>query len=147
MEAICSSETSVDIQRTTRRYIPEDSTLHYIMSDFRFIHHNITQSSQHLVIPTDLSLWKMGESKHGHCQCASWVNLWKYLHRWSLRVSNHWLQCYYRSHLLPWHNRAVTHLTALAGPLIAPVMTYWNRLPIIQAVHVRYTLHVSRQQP
>jgi hypothetical protein len=28
MEAICSSETSVDFQRTTRRYIPEDSTLH-----------------------------------------------------------------------------------------------------------------------
>jgi hypothetical protein len=28
MEAICSSETSVHIQRTTRRYIPEDSTLH-----------------------------------------------------------------------------------------------------------------------
>jgi hypothetical protein len=28
MEAICSTETSVDIQRTTRRYIPEDSTLY-----------------------------------------------------------------------------------------------------------------------
>jgi hypothetical protein len=28
MEAICSSETSVDFQRTTRRYITEDSTLH-----------------------------------------------------------------------------------------------------------------------
>jgi hypothetical protein len=28
MEAICSSETSVDFQRTTRRYIPEDSSLH-----------------------------------------------------------------------------------------------------------------------
>jgi hypothetical protein len=28
MEAICSSETSVDFQRTTRRYIPEDCTLH-----------------------------------------------------------------------------------------------------------------------
>jgi hypothetical protein len=27
MEAICSSETSVDFQRTTRHYIPEDSTL------------------------------------------------------------------------------------------------------------------------
>jgi hypothetical protein len=26
MEAICSSETSVDVQRTTQRYIPEDST-------------------------------------------------------------------------------------------------------------------------
>jgi hypothetical protein len=27
MEAICSSETSVDTQRTTGRYIPEDGTL------------------------------------------------------------------------------------------------------------------------
>jgi hypothetical protein len=27
MEAICSPETSVDTQRTTRRYIPEDGTL------------------------------------------------------------------------------------------------------------------------
>jgi hypothetical protein len=29
MEAIFSSETSVDFQRTTRCYIPEDSTLPY----------------------------------------------------------------------------------------------------------------------
>jgi hypothetical protein len=28
MEAICSSKTSVDTQWTTRRYIPEDGTLH-----------------------------------------------------------------------------------------------------------------------
>jgi hypothetical protein len=28
MEATCSSETWVDTQRTTRRYIPEDGTLH-----------------------------------------------------------------------------------------------------------------------
>jgi hypothetical protein len=28
VEAICSSETSVDFQRTTQCYIPEDSTLH-----------------------------------------------------------------------------------------------------------------------
>jgi hypothetical protein len=28
MEAICSSETSVDTQRTTRCHIPEDDTLH-----------------------------------------------------------------------------------------------------------------------
>jgi hypothetical protein len=28
MEAICSSEMSVDTQRTTRRYIPEIGTLH-----------------------------------------------------------------------------------------------------------------------
>jgi hypothetical protein len=28
MEAICSTETSVDTQRTTRRHIPEDDTLH-----------------------------------------------------------------------------------------------------------------------
>jgi hypothetical protein len=28
MEAICSSETSVETQLTTRRHIPEDDTLH-----------------------------------------------------------------------------------------------------------------------
>jgi hypothetical protein len=28
MEAMCFSETSVDFQRTTRQYIPEDSALH-----------------------------------------------------------------------------------------------------------------------
>jgi hypothetical protein len=28
MEAMCSSETSADAQRTTRRYIPEDGTFH-----------------------------------------------------------------------------------------------------------------------
>jgi hypothetical protein len=28
MEAVCSSETSVETQRTTRRRIPEDNTLH-----------------------------------------------------------------------------------------------------------------------
>jgi hypothetical protein len=28
MEAICSSETSVEFQQTTRRYFPEDITLH-----------------------------------------------------------------------------------------------------------------------
>jgi hypothetical protein len=28
MEAVSSSETSVDFQRTTRRYIPEDRNLH-----------------------------------------------------------------------------------------------------------------------
>jgi hypothetical protein len=31
-EAICSSETSVDFQRTTRRYIPEDSALQDLYS-------------------------------------------------------------------------------------------------------------------
>jgi hypothetical protein len=30
MEATCSSETSVDFQRTTRRYIPEERTFLYL---------------------------------------------------------------------------------------------------------------------
>jgi hypothetical protein len=30
MEAICFSETSIGTQRTTRRYIPENGTLHNI---------------------------------------------------------------------------------------------------------------------
>jgi hypothetical protein len=33
MEAICSFETSVDFQRTTRRYIPEDNALRNIFFD------------------------------------------------------------------------------------------------------------------
>jgi hypothetical protein len=31
MQAVCSSETSVDFQLTTQRYIPEDSTLNKIL--------------------------------------------------------------------------------------------------------------------
>jgi hypothetical protein len=29
MEDLCSSETSVDLQRTIRRYIPDDNTVHH----------------------------------------------------------------------------------------------------------------------
>jgi hypothetical protein len=32
MEAMCSSETSVETQRTTRRHIPEDDTLQFSFS-------------------------------------------------------------------------------------------------------------------
>jgi hypothetical protein len=32
IEAICSSETSVDFERTTLRYIPEDSALRNVIS-------------------------------------------------------------------------------------------------------------------
>jgi hypothetical protein len=34
METICSSETPVDFQRTTRRYIPEDGTQHINVAGF-----------------------------------------------------------------------------------------------------------------
>jgi hypothetical protein len=41
MEVVCSSETSVDIQRTTWRYIPEASTLHNYLCEnlksYRFL--------------------------------------------------------------------------------------------------------------
>jgi hypothetical protein len=37
MEAICSSKTSVAFQQTTRRYIPEDSTLLYLL-----VRHNVS---------------------------------------------------------------------------------------------------------
>jgi hypothetical protein len=40
MEAICSSETLVDTQRTTRRYIPEDGTLQ-ILHSFSFHAHHV----------------------------------------------------------------------------------------------------------
>jgi hypothetical protein len=37
MEAICSSETSVDFQWTTRRYIPEGVTLQRTCTHFDFL--------------------------------------------------------------------------------------------------------------
>jgi hypothetical protein len=60
MEAICSSETSVDTERTKRRYIPEDGTLYtnrvdkvrgislhtFIMVDLRARHY-LTNVYQH----------------------------------------------------------------------------------------------------
>jgi hypothetical protein len=46
MEAVCSSETSVDTQRTTRRYIQEEDTFHirvkiisYITGNTLCLHH------------------------------------------------------------------------------------------------------------
>jgi hypothetical protein len=46
MEAVCSSETSVDSQRTTRRYIPEDGTLqNYRYKDATFHQLNLTQEN------------------------------------------------------------------------------------------------------
>jgi hypothetical protein len=38
MEPICSSETSVYFQRTTRRYIPEDDTLRNHRSENLILH-------------------------------------------------------------------------------------------------------------
>jgi hypothetical protein len=37
MEAMCFSETSIDFQRTTRRYIPEDSTLLQLYITTRYL--------------------------------------------------------------------------------------------------------------
>jgi hypothetical protein len=37
MEATCSSETPVDFQQTTRRYIPEDNTPHNLKSYKRYV--------------------------------------------------------------------------------------------------------------
>jgi hypothetical protein len=37
MEAICSSDTSVDFQQFTRRYIPEDSTLYTHVACIGFV--------------------------------------------------------------------------------------------------------------
>jgi hypothetical protein len=39
MEGTCSSETSVDFQRNTRRHIPEDKTLHiHLMATLTLLH-------------------------------------------------------------------------------------------------------------
>jgi hypothetical protein len=51
MEAICSFETSVETQRTTRRHIPEDYTLHcFILFAFRSkLNNTRTYSSCYIV--------------------------------------------------------------------------------------------------
>jgi hypothetical protein len=43
-EATCSSEMSVDFQKNTRRYIPEDTILHIL---FHFTHHFLADSNSH----------------------------------------------------------------------------------------------------
>jgi hypothetical protein len=48
MEAICSPGTSVDFERTTRRYIPEDRTLHKYRCENRGSY--ITQPDEHIQI-------------------------------------------------------------------------------------------------
>jgi hypothetical protein len=45
MEVICSSETSIDFQRTTRRYIPQDSILQ-----------NFSVSAKNLITPVLLEM-------------------------------------------------------------------------------------------
>jgi hypothetical protein len=53
MEAICSSETSVDTQRTTWRHIPEDDTLqnHRCENLKSYIHLNIFVDTVSDVLP------------------------------------------------------------------------------------------------
>jgi hypothetical protein len=43
MEAICSSETPADFQRTTRRYIPEDETHNLVVC---FVEYNFLRCFQ-----------------------------------------------------------------------------------------------------
>jgi hypothetical protein len=49
MEAICSSETPVDTQRNTWRYIPEESTLHNQrcenLKSYKMWNHNLSVSN------------------------------------------------------------------------------------------------------
>jgi hypothetical protein len=67
MEAICFSEMSVDTQRTTRRYIPEDGTLHLTycslfciiwarLHKLHFFRYNLKVSRRYLVILTHKAL-------------------------------------------------------------------------------------------
>jgi hypothetical protein len=45
MEAICSSETSVDTLRTSRRYIPEDGTIYLITYGFIYWPPSVAQTT------------------------------------------------------------------------------------------------------
>jgi hypothetical protein len=50
MEATCSSETSIDFRRTTRRYIPEDGTLQnltvFVLIKFYVLYQHVRPSQQ-----------------------------------------------------------------------------------------------------
>jgi hypothetical protein len=83
MEVICSSETSVAIQQTTRRHIPEDDTLHnhrcenlksyYKVGDFRsFLSRNLGLSLPTLHITNELiNSMEQSPSKHASTCWAS----------------------------------------------------------------------------
>jgi hypothetical protein len=62
MEAICSSETSVDTQRTTRRYIPEDGTLHNHRCE-NLESYSVCSILQHIIVNAS----KIYETKYGSC--------------------------------------------------------------------------------
>jgi hypothetical protein len=51
MEAICSSETSVETRRTTRRHIPEDDTLHNHRCE------NLKSYKEYCVMGYDTVMW------------------------------------------------------------------------------------------
>jgi hypothetical protein len=61
-EAICSSESLVDFQRTTRRYIPEERTLHIKLIYF------IVPSTMQPFCSLDLTLLQHGSASIGHPQ-------------------------------------------------------------------------------
>jgi hypothetical protein len=79
MEAICSSETSVDFQRTTQRYIPEDSTLHNHRCENLKSHspHSFLGFVHRLAFPTEHSVSELhlfsfsGEKERRHL--LNWV--------------------------------------------------------------------------
>jgi hypothetical protein len=83
MEAICSSETSVDIQRTTRRYIPKDGTLQilYVFVTYFCIMHNLGPTVRQTkgyrsslnVAAASLTTQPIKGPIHDQSCCATWL--------------------------------------------------------------------------
>jgi hypothetical protein len=73
MEKICSSETSVDTQRITRCYIPEDVTLHnYRCENFKSYSDSITYV---LILESDF-LWSLFKYRYHHWITCALKHLW-----------------------------------------------------------------------
>jgi hypothetical protein len=75
MEAICSSETSVETQRTTRRHIPEDYTLQWNpTSQKTHCLHYENQGNNRCEKNADIMDVKVGGIYNNHC-ALKWVIL------------------------------------------------------------------------
>jgi hypothetical protein len=118
-EAICTSKTTVDIQRTTRRYIPEDSTLHNQLCE------NIKAYVKiYSCLKIKYSLYHTMYS----CSLTFIVNGNFHPHLRTPKRSHLWSRC---------SNRVPPHDTSLALPLQQPVWLQdriknaWSPLPVV----------------
>jgi hypothetical protein len=102
MEATCSSETSVDFQRITRRYIPEESKFSWLLASSVSDLEHITklENKQKRMRQTDrqtntliYSIAKCGCKQDGtsfiYLFCCVDFVLWEYTHSWGVLATSH----------------------------------------------------------